>query len=103
MSAFVARGGAKYPDTTPPPQWVADVVPQDELMQTKKQPTAKTKLETDTCSAAFRGGKYHIPGYTGYIPNGEDVAGRTFARATRRALNHDAKDIVIGKNGAPTL
>ena len=97
MGDFITRGGAKYPDTTPPPQWVCDVVPQEELARTKQHSIKRHTMETDPSAAAQRGGKYHIPGYCGYIPNRKDVAGRTFARETRRALNHDAKDIVIGK------
>lgn len=36
-----------------------------------------------------------IPGYTGYVPHSHAIAGRSYGRATRRALKHDIRTLLV--------
>ena len=40
--------------------------------------------------------KYHIPGYTGFIPNSSEIAGRSYGRMTKRALNKPVRELLVG-------
>ena len=48
------------------------------------------------------GVKYHVPGYTGFIPNSSEIAGRSYGKMTVRALNNPVEQLLVGDQIPPS-
>jgi len=111
MASFLAKGGSLLhnPDI---PSWAASS--EDEVRGCARglccrSPNVRCHLpvgvQSKTASKPpkpINAPKYHIPGYTGFIPNSAEIAGRSYGRMTRRAMNKPVHELLVGDQIPPS-